>query len=136
MSDTLQVNNEPARAFSVLEQGLLALREGRLDIGGVMWTLAASTVYVGTPDAPAEDGTITGTYIVSNEAGASLLPLFTQAELAQRFFDTPYAVVAEVTNLLSTMPPEAGIVVNPGEEMGFEIPAESVQTLRGELRLP
>ena len=137
MSDsTPQVDTAEVTPTTVVEEAVRAAQQGRIVIETLMWTLAASHLFVGTPDQPESDGRITGTYIVTNEQGLNFLPIFTRPELAQDFFANSYAVVAEVAVLIATLPPNTGIVLNPGQELGGEFSAESIKQLKGELRLP
>lgn len=75
--------------------------------------------------------------VLTNLEGAPLFALFTAPERAEvwpeRFEEFQYQVQIDFLWLLERMAPSAGLVVNPGWQLGMELSAQGLTTLRQQI---
>lgn len=99
----------------------------------VLWTFAASTVYVPSGDDPGErfEG-FRPVYYPKDDV--QMLAVFTSPDGAGSLSDlAPWLVTFTGEELLRRMPATDGLVVNPGLPDGFDIAPAGLETLRAEL---
>ena len=120
-------------AETVLERAIVSVQSGTLDFRTMMWTFAASHLFVASATEPAED--LGGVHpLVVQREGIDLLALFTSPGRAEVFAEGhPYLSVRIGFELLRWMPPGVGLVVNPGSTVGFEMQADGIARLRDEI---
>lgn len=72
--------------------------------------------------------------LVSNAAGAPMVPVFTSlARIPGSYIDqAPYGVKVQGAAIIRSLS-QTGLVINPGDELTFQIPADGVAVLQQEL---
>jgi len=103
----------------------------------VLWTLAASLLTVPTPD-PNYDGVLAHFQPLLVRLGDhNGLVVFTDPHRMGRFAErAPQFIQLVGRDVIVSMPPDTGLVVNPETDLGFEIGWQGLAALRDELRLP
>jgi SseB protein N-terminal domain len=121
------------KQVSLVERAVAHARDGRLTMQSVLWTLAASTVYVPSGADPGDRlENLRPVYYPKDEQ--QMLAVFTTTDGAGTLGDlAPWLVTFTGEELLRRMSPTDGLVVNPGLPDGFDIPPSGLQTLRTEL---
>ena len=120
---------------TVLDRAVARARDGRLTMQSVLWALAASTLYVPSGADPGPDrGGMTPLYFTKEST--QMLATFTSPAAAASVSATaPFLVTFTGLELIGTMPPTDGLVVNPGTPLGFDIAPEGLAAFRQELGL-
>jgi len=118
---------------SLVERAVAQARAGRLTMQSVLWTFAASTVYVPSGADPGDDlAAFRPVYFPNGET--QMLAVFTTPDGAGSLRDlAPWLVTFTGEDLIRRMPVENGLVVNPGLPDGFDIAPNGLDTLRAEL---
>lgn len=117
----------------LIDRAAARARDGRLTVQTVLWTLAASTVYVASGEDPGEDrGGMRPVYFET--AGGRMLAVYSSPEAASGVTEVaPFLVAFGGEELLHTMPASDGMVVNPGGPLAFDVPAAGLEAFRQEL---
>ena len=122
---------------NLLERALLAAREGKVSMQVLVETLLASPVFVLLDREPPKDGRLgpeTRPLVLANAAGQTVFAVFTAPERAnawlQREPDFRHGLMVDFRWLLPGIADGVGLVVNPGTDLGFEMPAANVQVLK------
>lgn len=99
----------------------------------VLWVLAGSTLYVPSGADPGND--FEGFRPVFYPQGAhQMLAAFTNPQWAEPISSlAPWMVTTTGEDLITRMPPENGLVINPGAPNGFDVAPEGVEAFRREL---
>ncbi len=118
---------------TVVDLAILQAREQRLTMQTVLWTFAASTVYVPSGGDPGKD--FRGFQPVYYPgASERVLAVFTDPDLASELDAlAPWMVTFTGADLIRRMPAGEGLVVNAGSSVGFELPAAGLAAFRQEL---
>ncbi|TFD61599.1 SseB family protein [Cryobacterium suzukii] len=121
-----------SRTTTVLERAIVMARQGSLPLQALLWSLAASEVLL-LSRAPFTD---VGEFepLVVERDGNRFLAVFTHSDLMQEF-ERPERSVVVMTGLefFRRIPADAGITVNPGSTLGFELPALGAMDFAREL---
>ena len=117
----------------VLDRAVLAARSGKLSMQAVLWTFAASTIYVPSGTDPGVDKQ--GLRPVFYPKGdLKMLVVFSSKEAAKATSEiAPHLLTTSGFELLHAMPLQSGLVVNPGTEIGFDTSPEGLAAFRAEL---
>lgn len=120
-------------SISLVDRAVAQARAGTLTMQTVLWTFAASTVYVPSGADPGERfENFRPVYYPKD--GAQMLAVFTTADAAGSLSDlAPWLATFTGADLLLRMPAENGLVVNPGLADGFDVAPAGLDTLRAEL---
>lgn len=110
------------RPASVLERAIAQGQEGKLDPGTVMWVIAASQVLLLNDGEPPESDFPDAPLVVDGPRGR-FVAVFTHADQFGRFAPGRVPVLVPGFELLRRIPEFAGVVVNPGNPIGLEVPA-------------
>ena len=116
-----------------LDKAVLAARGGKLSMQAVLWTFAASTVFVPSVADPGEDRSgLRPVYFPKGEH--QMLTVFSSAEAAKATSErAPFLLTITGAELLLAMPTEAGLVLNPGTMVGFDTVPQGLAAFRAEL---
>ena len=118
---------------SVVDLAITRARDGRLSMQSVLWSFAASTVYVPSGADPGPDRAGLRPVYYSKD-GSQMLAVFTSPSGATTIGDlAQYLVTFGGAELLRTMPAADGLVVNPGSQLGFDIEPQGLAAFRQEL---
>ena len=117
----------------LLDRAIAKAMDGRITMQTVLWAFAAATVYVPSGQDPGPDrGAMRPVYYPKGDL--RLLAVFTSPDAASTVGDiAPYLVTFSGEQLLRTLPPAEGLVVNPGTALGFDIAPDGLAALRQEL---
>jgi hypothetical protein len=120
---------------SVLERAVAAAKKGTLDQRAMLWAFAASSLYISSATEPSSESMMAIQPLVLTAAdGQQLLALFTAPGRATDYAGSfPFLSVRLGFEVISYLPPEAGLVVNPAGPVGFELRPADVIALRDEL---
>jgi hypothetical protein len=111
-----------------LERDLIAAQEGRLEVFHLMSRLWAAEVHVPTAHEITEQKQFAP--LVVEREGNSYVVVCTSLERARTIEGVKSIVGTHVKNLVQSMPQAFGIVINPGWQVGLELPAHGVEQLR------
>ena len=130
--------SEAAEPRNELEEKLLAAQEGRITSDDLLATLMTSQVYMPVQEEKAAVLNIQRSaraqpLVLADEDGAPILVLFSSPERSKDFVkDYPGfggGLLTEFTWVLERMGRDFGIVLNPGDEIGFDMEPETVNEL-------
>jgi hypothetical protein len=130
--------SEAAEPRNELEEKLLAAQEGRITSDDLLATLMTSQVYMPVQEEKAAVLNIQRSaraqpLVLADEDGAPILILFSSPERSKEFVkDYPGfggGLLTEFTWVLERMGRDFGIVLNPGDEIGFDMEPETVNEL-------
>ena len=125
----------PDRNATVLERAIARGQNGQLDPGAVLWTLAASQVIILNNGNPPETDFPDDPLVVDRD-GIALLPVFTHQDQFGDYASGRVPVLVPAFELLRRVPAGVGLVVNPGNRIGLEVPAEGLQAFVTHLLQP
>ncbi|MFE1665214.1 SseB family protein [Microbacterium sp. P02] len=117
----------------LLDRAIAKARDRALTMQSVLWTLAASTIYVPSGADPGPDRA--GMRPVYYQNGETrMLAAFTSPDAASTLGElAPFVVAFSGEDLLRTIPVSEGLVVNPGAALGFDIAPEGLAAFRQEI---
>jgi len=130
--------SEAAEPRNELEEKLLAAQEGRITSDDLLATLMTSQVYMPVQEEKAavlniQRSACAQPLVLADEDGAPILVLFSSPERSKDFVkDYPGfggGLLTEFTWVLERMGRDFGIVLNPGDELGFDMEPETVNEL-------
>lgn len=136
------MNNNAAGGFTPLnefEREMLAARAGELSQDALIQHLLDSQIVVLLDqDIPAsgwhDDISL---MMLNNPSGIPVLAVFTTLERALPWaaHQSPfkYAIHTDCGWLVQRMAPDIGMAVNPGSQLGFELPATAIEELKEKL---
>ena len=131
--------NPPFEPANDLERALVAALQNQLPVATFLQTLLTAKVYVLTekdirPGA-VWDHSATPMVLASSDK-TPFLALFTAPERsgawAKRQTTFGFGVSTDFVSVLKGMAPELGIVINPGQQAGFELQPATVTQLRAQ----
>lgn len=118
---------------SVLDTAIVRARSGQLTMQAVLWTFAASTLYVPSGDDPGENFQNFRPVLFPKD-DHSMMAVFTSPQGAERVSHiAPFVVAMSGSQLIQQTPATQGLVVNPGSEVGFDIDPAGIAKFRTEL---
>lgn len=118
---------------SVLETAMARARLGQLTMQSVLWTFAASTLYVPSGADPGETFKDFQPVLLPKD-DHSMVAVFTSPQEAERVGHlAPFIVAMSGSQLLLQSPATHGLVVNPGSNLGFAIEPAGIAKFRTEL---
>lgn len=115
------------RVATVLGRAIARGQAAEVDGTTVLWVLAASDVVIlnesddfgnGFPDSP---------LVLSDDRGELFLALFTHQDMARSFAEGRVPVRVPAFEILRRLPATSGILVNPGNDVGLQVPAEGAR---------
>lgn len=111
------------RSATVLERAIARAQQGSLDVASLLWTLAASDVVLINETAPGD--AFPAQPVVVGRDGARFLALFTHRDRAGGLLQGERVIVhVPALEIIRRVPEGTGVVVNPGDALGFEVPAD------------
>jgi len=121
----------------VVELAMIRTQKNLLSTQALLWTLAASSLVVPTPDPNYKGELSLFRPVLIRNGEQDFLVVFTDAHRMGRFAKSaPQFIYMIGRDVIKGLPPQTGIVVNPETDLGFELPWQGVAALRDELRLP
>ncbi len=68
--------------------------------------------------------------LLFNKQDVRMLGVFTAISKLSLFKDkAPFCLTMKVKDLLARLPPDSGLVVNPGYDIGFDLPPDGIQSI-------
>lgn len=111
----------PFRAENDLERALVQAQAGRLAMPEFLDLFGRSDLFVPSGDAVAADGEGFRPVLFDRD-GTDMIACFTAiARIGRHAQTAPYCLQIEGLAFLRRLTPETGVVVNPGQEVGFEL---------------
>jgi len=121
-----------------LEQALLDGKRGHLPLPEFLRTLLRSPIHILSGSEPQEDGTGFEplVYPHPDEADDRMICVFSSPQRIGRFSKlAPYMMTVTCGEFLERLPETTiGIVLNPGDEWGFELRSPAIQSLMASVR--
>jgi hypothetical protein len=115
---------------NALETALLDAKHGQTSIFNFLKMLVESDVYMLSSTEVNSDGTGFRP-LLFDRGGDTMMSVFTARERASAFADeVPYCLTMKGHELLQRIPTGFGIVINPGIEVGMEIPSSGIGDIR------
>jgi hypothetical protein len=115
------------------ETALVDARAGNLSVQELLHEFAHTQVAVLSATEVRKDGSGFQPLLFPKE-GVPMLACFTDKSRVGEYADiAPYALTMTGRDLLRRMPPDHGLVVNPGSSVGFDMPPEGIAQLVREL---
>lgn len=116
----------PFIPLNEFERVLHAAQQGRATVPDLLRAFAAADLMVPSASEVRADGSGLEP-IALNPGAASRVACFSDPGRIDSFAQiAPYAVRMKGIDLLRWLPAELGLIVNPGHEVGFELPAQGV----------
>lgn len=129
----------PFEPANKLERALLASQKGQLPVPEFIEILLASQVMILIDREVGQNGMWDKSakpMVLIDTAGAPALAIFTAPERSgtwpQRKPKYCFAFLTDFSWILRYMSPKVGIVINPGQSVGLEMPASGVLKLKQE----
>ncbi len=117
-----------------LERMIVLAEAGRATTLDVLDLFAVSRVIVPS-GTPVTDNLAQLQPVLFEVKGASMLAVFTHADQVAEFGAlAAFALTIDGRSLLISIPPGAGLVVNPSRSIGFELSPEGLGVFLGQLR--
>ncbi len=118
---------------NLLESALLSANKGRLGPELLLGILISSDIVIPSTHEANSDGSGLQPLFFEKE-GLGMVSAFTSfGRIGNLSKQAPYALVLKGIDLLRRLPPEYGVVVNPGNKVGFELKPEGVRKLLHEI---
>jgi len=112
-----------------LEELLVKTQEKQIDFREFMDSFLKADLFVPSGAEVMSDGTGM-TPLLFNKNDVQMMGVFTSLSRVNLFKDkTPYCLSMKGSELLALMPPEDGLVVNPGFDKGFDLPPSGIEKL-------
>ena len=117
---------QPQRAPTELERIIVLAQEGRASTFDVLEAFAEAQVVVPS-GTPITDNLSQLQPLLFDKDGVMMLAVFTHLDQIADFADlAAFALSVLGRSLMISMPPNAGLVVNPSRSIGFEMPPEGI----------
>ena len=102
--------------------------------GSVMGAFMGAEVYFLSSHEVTEDNPSAQPMLLTNPAGAPMVAVFsTLGRIPSSYIDmAPYGIKVQGATLVRSLQ-NTGFVVNPGDELSFEVPAEGVKILQEQM---
>jgi hypothetical protein len=124
-------------AQNELEQALVDGRAGRLPLPDFIKMLLRSPIYVLSGAEPKEDGAGFEPLIYPHpEEGDPMIACFTSPKrVGDHSAKAPFMMQVNCADFLERLPTDKiGVVLNPGDEFGFELRSPAIQSLMASIR--
>ncbi len=134
---TPQQDTETVGANGTLEQILIEGKDGKAQAGEIIRTFLTSSVYFLSPEEVTDEtGSVNPLTLQDNE-GNPLIALFSTSENIPEDYKehAPHAVEAPGVAVVQSIT-GAGIMIDAGQEHGFQISAEGVERIRTDFISP
>lgn len=117
----------------VVEIAITRARQRQLTMQTVLWTMAASTLFVPSAEEPGESfADFRPVYFP--KGGIEMLAVYSTPEAAGAVSQlAPWVVTLTGSQIVRMMPRDKGLVLNPGSTEGFDIEPEGLKVLREEI---
>lgn len=122
---------EGTRPATMVERAIGQGRGGKLSPETVLWVIAASDVILLNEAEPSAADFPDVPLVLARDDGR-FLPIFTH----QDQFGTLSGGRFPVLELLRSVPEDVGLVVNPGNQLGMELPADGLRAFLSRLLAP
>ena len=120
-----------------IELAMIRAQHKLLSEQALLWTLAASSLVVPTPDGNFTGESSTFVPLLVRYDEETLLVVFTDPRRMGRYVEkAPRFIQMFGRDVILGIQPETGLVVNPESDLSFELPWETVSLMQDELRLP
>lgn len=102
--------------------------------GSVIGAFMSAEVYFLSREEVTEENKNAQPMLLTNPAGEAVVALFTSLErIPSSYIDqAPYGIKVQGASVVRALD-KTGFVVNPGDELSFEVPAEGVVTLQEQM---
>jgi hypothetical protein len=121
------------RSATTLERAIARAQAGDVDSGVPLWAFAASDVVFLNNSEP-QEGEFPSDPMVLLRGEQQFLAAFSHGDLiSSEYLQNRSPVVISALELLRRVPPTAGLTVNPGTRLGFEVPAEGLRLFVADL---
>ena len=121
------------RSATTLERAIARAQAGDVDSSVPLWVFAASDVVFLNNSEP-QAGEFPTDPLVLLRGDQQFLPAFSHGDLiSAEYLQDRSGVVISALELLRRIPPTAGLTVNPGTRLGFEVPAEGLRVFVADL---
>ena len=120
-----------------LERAMLAGREGSLQLADFIKVLLSSEILVLSGTEILEDGTGFAPLLYDHpETGEKMISCFSAPSRINEMHagKAPYMMPVQCGAFIERLPETLGIVINPGDEFGFELRPDAVASLVGAIR--
>lgn len=112
-----------------LEDKLVKAHKKEIVFGDFLELFLVSDVFVPSASEVMEDGSGMEP-LLFNKQNVRMLGVFTAISKASLFKDkAPFCLKMKAKDLLTRLPPDSGLVVNPGYDIGFDLPPYGVQSV-------
>jgi hypothetical protein len=117
----------------VVDVAITRAQQRQLTMQTVLWTMAASTLFVPSAEDPGEDfANFRPVYFPKD--GSEMLAVYSTPEAANGVAQlAPWMVTLTGSQIVRMMPRDKGLVLNPGSAQGFDIEPDGLRILREEL---
>lgn len=109
-----------------LESMLVRAKNGQAPVSDLMRTLVDSDVVLPSGSEVLADGTGFEPLLFSKEKVQMVACFTDKSRIGEYIKMTPYCLVMKGGDFLRGIPSGHGVVVNPGQEVGFDIPPDGV----------
>ena len=121
------------RPATVLERAISRAQRGEVAASTVLWTLAASEV-IFINEGEFDEGALPTNPLLLEHGQRMLVAVFSHGDLARGHLSEGRVPVGiPGIELLRRLPATAGVVVNPGSRLGFEVPAGGARAFTADL---
>ncbi len=138
----LIISKDAFQPKNTLEEVLLSVAGASAHIPVFIELLRKSQIFAPSPAAPEalQQGKGFALLVFDHPEHGKMVALFTSADrlapVAELFRAAQSALLVEFTWVLGAMPQELGIVINPGWEVGLEMPSDGLAKLRSDWAVP
>jgi hypothetical protein len=130
--------NEPAHLVpsNPLETALVAAKKGELPVVQFLPVLLDSDVVVASANEVLPDG-FGLRPLIFDRGGTAMIAIFSSAERAKPFEEQArHAFVVNARTFLAGLAPSAGVVLNPGWDVGLDLGPEGIRDILGDFAPP
>ena len=125
---------------SPLEHSLLKAKRDASSMGEFFTELVRSNVFVLADQAASPQSGFDSSInlcVLKNKSGSSVVPAFTAREMATPWHERQpqfrYGILVDAASLINGLESGVGLVLNPGQPVGVEIPSELINRLQQQL---
>ncbi len=112
------------------ESRLARAQRGEIPVKDVLTSLVAADIALPSA-APIGEGWTGFQPLLFSKDGVPMLACFSAKERMTDYADmTPYCLVVKGRELLRRIPPGHGLVVNPGQPVGFDVPPAGIAKIK------
>lgn len=126
---------EGTRPATMVERAIGQGRAGKLSPETVLWVIAASDVVLLNEAEPSAAAFPDAPLVLARDDGR-FLPIFTHQDQFGTLAGGRVPVLVPAFELLRRVPEDVGLVVNPGNQLGMELPADGLRAFVSRLLAP